>query len=66
MSEDFDENSEKNSEDDEKINLTLKINDLNSLISITNHILLSMNLMISQLTCKIDSNSTELNIIQLV
>ena len=65
-SEDFDENSEKNNENNEKIDLTLKINNLNSFISITNHILLLMNLMISQLTYKIDSNSIRLNIIQLV
>ena len=59
---DFDEDSEKNSEDDEKIDLTLKTDDLNSLISITNHTLLLMNFMIFQLTCKIDSNLIRLNI----
>jgi len=47
MSEDFDEDLKKNSEDNEKINLILKTDDLNFLISIMNHILLSMNLVIS-------------------
>ena len=65
MSEDFDENLKKNSEDDEEIDLTLKIDDLNSLISITNYTLLLMNFMIFQLTCRIDSNSIRLSIIQL-
>ena len=63
---DFDENTEKNNEDDEEIDLILKINDLNSLISITNHTLLSMNFMIFQLACRIDSNSIRLSITQLV
>ena len=60
---DFDKNLKKNNENDEEIDLTLKINDLNSLISITNHTLLSMNFMIFQLTCRIDSNSIRLSII---
>ena len=46
-SENFDEDSEKNSKNNEKIDLTLKINDLNSLISITNHTSLLINLIIS-------------------
>ena len=62
-SENFDEDSEKNSKNNEKVDLTLKINDLNFLISIINYILLLMNFMIFQLTCKINSNSIELNII---
>ena len=66
MSENFNENLEKNSENDEKIDLTLKTNDLNSLISIMNHTLLLMNFMIFQLTCRINSNSIKLSIIQLV
>jgi len=66
MLEDFDENSEKNNKNDEKIDLILKTDDLNFLISITNYTLLLMNLIISQLTCRVDSNSIKLNIIQLV
>src|SRR5947207_6985733 len=66
MLKDFDEDSEKNNKNNEEIDLILKTDDLNSLISITNHTLLSMNFMIFQLTCKIDSNSIRLSIIQLV
>ena len=44
---DFDENLKKNNEDDEEIDLTLKTDDLNSLISITNHTSLLINLIIS-------------------
>ena len=62
-SKDFDENLKKNNENDEEIDLTLKTDDLNSLISITNHTSLLMNLMISQLTCRVDSNSIRLSII---
>ena len=60
--EDFDVNSEKNSRDREEVNLTLETDDLNSLISIMNHTQSSMNFTVSQLICRIDSNSTRLSI----
>ena len=61
-SEDSNIDLKKNSENDE-VDLILKTDDLNSLISIMSYIQLLINLTISQLTCRIDSNSIKLNII---
>ena len=56
----------KNNRDRKEVNLTLETDDLNSLISITNHTQSLMNFTVSQLICRIGSNSIRLSITQLV